>query len=71
MVLGFLLYEAVDLAWNFGGMTYRGGKYIYNWYYHVPSQDDIEIQDLEEIKKRMAVLEDLLRRQQSKNINNK
>ena len=39
MVLGFLLYEAVDLAWNFGGMTYRGGKYIYNWYYQVPSQD--------------------------------
>ena len=29
MVLGFLLYEAVDLAWNFGGMTYRGGKYVY------------------------------------------
>tara|TARA_B100001989_G_C24441727_1_gene414318 strand:- start:717 stop:932 length:216 start_codon:yes stop_codon:yes gene_type:complete len=71
MVLGFLLYEAVDLAWNFGGMTYRGGKYIYNWYYQVPSQDDIEIKELEEIKKRMAVLEDLLRSQQSKKLDDK
>ena len=71
MVLGFLLYEAVDLAWNFGGMTYRGGKNIYNWYYQVPSQDDIEIKELEEIKKRMAVLEDLLRSQQSKKLDDK
>ena len=71
MVLGFLLYEAVDLAWNFGGMTYRGGKYIYNWYYQVPSHDDIEIKELEEIKKRMAVLEDLLRSQQSKKLHDK
>ena len=36
-------------------MTYRGGKYIYNWYYQVPSQDDIEIkpsliQPVKEIK---------------------
>jgi len=61
MVLGFLLYEAVDLAWNFGGMTYRGGKYVYDWYYQVPSKDDIEIMDLQELKKRMEVLEQLIR----------
>ena len=53
MVLGFLLYEAVDLAWNFGGMTYRGAKNIYNWYYEVPTADDIEIKKLSEIDKRM------------------
>ena len=33
MVLGFILYEAVDLVWNFGGMTFRGAKGAYNWYY--------------------------------------
>ena len=33
-----LLYEAVDLAWNFGGMTYRGVKNVYNWYYEVPTR---------------------------------
>ena len=65
MVLGFLLYEAVDLAWNFGGMTYRGSKYIYDWYYQVPSKDDIEIMELEELKKRMEVLEQLIKEKKS------
>lgn len=67
MVLGFLLYEAVDLAWNFGGMTYRGSKYIYDWYYQVPSKDDIEIMELEELKKRMEVLEQLIKEGKSNN----
>ena len=65
MVLGFLLYEAVDLAWNFGGMTYRGSNYIYDWYYQVPSKDDIEIMELEELKKRMEVLEQLIKEKKS------
>ena len=46
MVLGFILYEAVDLLWNFGGMTYRGSKLVYNWYYDIPTPDDIEINEL-------------------------
>jgi|UniRef100_A0A6C0ALQ9 hypothetical protein len=60
MVLGFILYEAVDLVWNFGGMTFRGAKGAYNWYYEVPTPDDIEIHKLEDIEKRMKHLEDLL-----------
>jgi len=60
MVLGFLLYEAVDLAWNFGGMTYRGVKNVYNWYYKVPTQDEIEIRKLGEIDKRMRHIENIL-----------
>lgn len=60
MVLGFLLYEAVDLAWNFGGMTYRGAKNVYNWYYEVPIAHDIEIKKLSEIDKRMRHIEDIL-----------
>ncbi len=60
MVLGFLLYEAVDLVWNFGGMTYRGAKNAYNWYYEVPTVDDIEIKKLSEIDKRMRHIEDIL-----------
>jgi hypothetical protein len=60
MVLGFLLYEAVDLIWNFGGLTYRGTKNVYNWYYAVPTPDDVEIHKLEDIEKRMKHLEELL-----------
>ena len=60
MVLGFLLYEAVDLAWKFGGMTYRGVKNVYNWYYEVPTPDEIEIRKLGEIDKRMRHIENIL-----------
>ena len=60
MVLGFLLYEAVDLAWHFGGMTYRGSKYIYNWYYEIPSVDEIEINKLKLLEDKVTHLEKLL-----------
>ena len=60
MVLGFLLYEAVDLAWHFGGMTYRGGKYIYNWYYEIPTADEIEIDKLKLLEKKITNIEKLL-----------
>ena len=44
----------------FGGMTYRGAKNVYNWYYVVPTADDIEIKKLSEIDKRMRHIEDIL-----------
>jgi len=60
MVLGFLLYEAVDLAWNFGGMTYRGSKYVYDWYYEIPTADEIEIDKLQLLEDKVTHLEKLL-----------
>ena len=60
MVLGFILYETVDLLWNFGGMTYRGSKLIYNWYYNIPTPDDIEINELKKLNDRIAHLEKLI-----------
>tara|TARA_B100001142_G_scaffold106391_1_gene108250 strand:- start:1689 stop:1916 length:228 start_codon:yes stop_codon:yes gene_type:complete len=60
MVLGFILYEAVDLLWNFGGMTYRGSKTVYNWYYDIPTPDDIEINELKKLNDRIAHLEKLI-----------
>tara|TARA_B100000795_G_C22806835_1_gene445643 strand:- start:19755 stop:20051 length:297 start_codon:yes stop_codon:yes gene_type:complete len=33
MVLGFILYEAFDLAYNMTALTYNGTLYVYNWYY--------------------------------------
>ncbi len=60
MVLGFLLYEAVDLVWNFGGMTYRGSKYVYDWYYEIPTADEIEIDKLQLLEDKVTHLEKLL-----------
>ena len=70
MVLGFLLYEAVDLIWNFGAMTYRGSKNVYDWYYEVPTPDDIEIHKLEDIENRMKHLEELLQKTKVKTLKN-
>lgn len=60
MVLGFLLYETVDLVWHFGGMTYRGSKYIYDWYYQIQSADEIEINKLQLLEDKVTHLEKLL-----------
>ena len=35
MVLGFLVYEAMDVAYHVGKITYNGASLIYNWYYDV------------------------------------
>ena len=35
MVLGFLLYEAIDLVYHSGKITYNGASSIYNWYYGI------------------------------------
>ena len=60
MVLGFILYETVDLLWNFGGITYRGSKFVYNWYYDILTPDDIEINELKKLNNRIAHLEKLI-----------
>ena len=60
MVLGFLLYEAVDFTWHFGKIIYNGGKYAYNWYYEVPTSDDIEIDKLVIIERKLDRLESIL-----------
>jgi hypothetical protein len=39
MVLGLILYEAVDLLYNISSLTINSTVYIYNWYYTVPNED--------------------------------
>ena len=60
MVLGFLLYEAADFTWHFGKIIYNGSKYAYNCYYEVPTSDDIEIDKLVIIEKKLNRLESIL-----------
>jgi hypothetical protein len=64
MVLGFLLYEAVDFTWHFGKLIYNGTKGVYDWYYEVPTQDDIEIDKLVVIEKKLDKLESILEKEE-------
>lgn len=62
MVLGFVLYETVDVGYNILKMTYNGLAYGYNWYYGItPETLETKLQhDEDELKKtkdRIAVLE--------------
>ena len=63
MVLGFILYEAVDIVYNVGKLTVNGGKYVYNWYYDINELNEIENNKDEQIKdliKRIEYLENKL-----------
>ena len=65
MVLGFLLYEAVDVAYHVGKITFNGASFIYNWYYdiNIHNLDNKVRNDEEHIKKleeRVKQLEDML-----------
>ena len=49
MVLGFLLYESIDVAVNLVKITYNGISYTYNWYYDIKPEDlNKKIKDDEE-----------------------
>jgi len=64
MVLGFLLYEAADFTWHFGKMIYNGSKYAYDWYYKVPNSDEIEIDKLVIIERKLDKLEHILEKEE-------
>ena len=53
MVLVFYTLQAVDFVWHFGKMTYNGSKYVYDWYYEVPTNDEIEYQ-IKRIKRKLT-----------------
>ena len=64
MVLGFILYETIDLATNTLKLTYKGGRAIYYWWYGL-EYPEVErqirsIEDIEELNKRLERLEQLL-----------
>lgn len=65
MVLGFLVYEAMDVAYHVGKITYNGVSLIYNWYYNanIYSIDNKVRTDEEHIKQledRVQQLEDMI-----------
>lgn len=60
MVLGYLLYEAVDILYNVARIGYEGVSKVYDWYKGEDSARPLEESELEKLKARMAVLEDVL-----------
>ena len=39
MVLGIILYESVDLAYNVVKLSYNGVTGVYNWWYQVEEKE--------------------------------
>ena len=54
MVLGFVLYEAVDLGYNVVKISYNSVAGLYNWYYEI----DVHEKELEH-KEKAAILEEM------------
>jgi hypothetical protein len=46
MVLGIILYEGVDLAYNVARIGYNGVTGVYNWWYQVQKKQHQETSEL-------------------------
>ena len=60
MVLGFILYETVDLVYNISALTYNGTKYMYKWYYGIEDEEVIKEKEIELLRIRIKDLEEKL-----------
>ena len=65
MVLGYLLYEAVDLGINVVKITYNGARGIYYWWYDTDypevEREKLAIKDMEILTQRIMELEKTLK----------
>jgi len=65
MVLGYLLYEAVDLGVNVVKITYNGARGVYYWWYEADypevEREKRALVDMEILTKRIAELEKTLK----------
>ena len=70
MVLGIILYEGVDLAYNVVKLGYNGVSGVYNWWYqveeHEKEKNDNEnkelIKQLKLLKKKVEELENIIQK---------
>ena len=68
MVLGFVLYEGIDLAYNVLKLGYNGISGVYNWYYYEPEEEASREQEiLIEMTNLMSKLEELQKELKVKN----
>ena len=60
MVLGFILYETVDLVYHVGKLTYDGSYYLYKWYYNIENSDVQKDKEIELLRLKIYELEQSL-----------
>tara|TARA_Y100001935_G_scaffold248191_1_gene245066 strand:- start:296 stop:535 length:240 start_codon:yes stop_codon:yes gene_type:complete len=53
MVLGFILYETIDIAYNVGKIGYNSVTGLYNWYYDIKSEEQEEINRLDRLENKI------------------
>ena len=53
MVLGFIIYETIDIAYNVGKLGYNSVYGMYNWYYDVKTEDQEEIERLDRLENKI------------------
>ena len=60
MVLGYILYETVDLGISAIKLTYNGMRATYYWWYDMDypeiAQSKVQIKELEDLNKKMEVV---------------
>ena len=69
MVLGFILYEGIDLTYHAVKSTYNGLYYLYNWNTNTNNNNIIDISQnkIHELENRVEELENLLYFEKMKN----
>ena len=64
MVLGFILYESIDLVYNIGKLSYNVISGTYNWYYNVPSPEveerELEMTKIKELEEKIEKLTNII-----------
>lgn len=73
MVLGFILYESIDLVYNIGKLSYNVISGTYHWYYDIPSPEvkerELEMTKIEQLEAKIEKLTNIIIKQ--KNLKNK
>ena len=53
MVLGFILYETIDVAYNVSKLGYNSITGLYNWYYNINSEEQEEKNRLDRLENKI------------------
>ena len=53
MVLGFILYETIDIVYNVSKLGYNSVTGLYNWYYDIKTEDDKEKERLDRLENKI------------------
>lgn len=69
MVLGFILYESIDLVYNIGKLSYNVISGTYNWYYDIQSPEvkerELEMTKIEELEAKIEKLTNIIIKQRN------